>query len=109
MPEHITARVRTLYSVDMSIGRSESSIKLTDDHNDKIALMADVAYNRAAIQKFLNHDVKKLTQEILKASCSQASQCTNNNAAVNDLPRSIDQILDSMKLDQAQSGSNRSR
>ena len=110
LPEHLQARVRTLYGVDREYGSSRASVELTDEHNDKVALMADIAYNRAAIQKFLNHDVKKLTQEILKASCSQASQCTNNNAAVNNLPRAIDQILDGMQLDnQGQGRSNRSR
>ena len=87
---------------------SETLDEFIEPHNDKIALMADIAYNRGIIQKFVNHDIKKLTQEILKASCSRATDCSNNKA-INDLPRAIDQILDEMQSNQEQGGSNRSR
>ena len=47
----------------------------------------------------INHDLPNLTQRILRASCSQASECGNNSEALNDLPRGVSEVLDQIQTE----------
>ena len=88
LPDETARALRRLEVLEYELrGHIEKVEEFRNQDNDKLGLMADVAHNRGVLQKFINHDLPNLTQRILRTSCSQASECTNNNDALNDLPQ----------------------